>query len=159
MHARKFLASILAGLALAAVAFASAVAAPVSYVTGPSDVPQVMVNQALANVNASGGQFAILSSFSGASPIAATIATGRMNLTITGLTTAVSTTSAAQTVTDALVTAASQVICQVNGYTGTGVPVVSGVTPAAGSFTFAISNVSTGAALNANVPVSCIVFN
>jgi hypothetical protein len=83
----------------------------------------------------------------------------RFLVTITGLTTAASTISAAMTVTDANVLAAgNQVMCQVQGYGGTGVPEVVNVTPGTGTVAMQIQNVSTGAALNANVVVACVVF-
>lgn len=83
----------------------------------------------------------------------------RFVVSITGLTTAASTLSAAMTVTNAnVVSSASTVMCQVNGYGGTGVPVAVNVTPGTGSVALNIQNVSTGAALNATVPVACVVF-
>lgn len=83
----------------------------------------------------------------------------RFVVSITGLTTAASTLSAAMTVTDAnVVSSASTVMCQVNLYAGTGVPVAVNVTPGTGTVAINIQNVSTGAALNATVPVACVVF-
>jgi hypothetical protein len=80
-------------------------------------------------------------------------------VTITGLTTAASTLSAAMTVTDANVLASTnQVMCQTQGYAGTGIPVAVNIVPGTGSVAFNIQNVSTGAALNANVVVACVVF-
>ena len=83
----------------------------------------------------------------------------RFVVSVTGLTTAASTLSAAMTVTDANVVSSSAIVmCQTQGYGGTGVPVVVNVTPGTGSVAFNIQNVSTGAALNATVPVACFVF-
>lgn len=83
----------------------------------------------------------------------------RFIVSITGLTTAASTLSAAMTVTNAnVVSSASTVMCQVNLYTGTGVPVAVNVTPGTGTVALNIQNVSTGAALNATVPIACVVF-
>jgi hypothetical protein len=83
----------------------------------------------------------------------------RFTVTITGLTTAASTLSAAMTVTDANVLASTnQVMCQTQGYAGTGIPVAVNIVPGTGSVAFNIQNVSTGAALNANVVVACVVF-
>lgn len=83
----------------------------------------------------------------------------RFVVSITGLTTAASTLSAAMTVTNAnVISSASTVMCQVNLYTGTGVPVAVGVTPGTGTVALNIQNVSTGAALNATVPIACVVF-
>ena len=150
--------AIFAAVALAfapALAFAS----PVPYLTGPLDTPRIDVNTTIQNINSSQAPAAYLQTYSGATPISATINGLRITATITGLTTAASTLSAAQTITDASVTAASQIFCATQLYAGTGVPVVVNVVPAVGSFTFAIQNVSTGAALNANVTVACIVYN
>lgn len=84
----------------------------------------------------------------------------RAVISITGLATAASTLSATMTVTDTSVAAAtSMVLCQVNGYAGTGIPVAVNVIPGTGSFTMAVQNVSTGAALNATVPISCFAIN
>lgn len=83
----------------------------------------------------------------------------RFIVSITGLTTAASTLSAAMTVTNAsVVSAASMVLCSVNIYAGTGVPVAVNVTPSTGTVALNIQNVSTGAALNATVPIACVVF-
>jgi hypothetical protein len=82
----------------------------------------------------------------------------RFVASVTGLTTAASTLSAAMTVTDAnVVSSSASVVCQANGYAGTGIPVVVNIVPGTGSVAFNIQNVSTGAALNATVPVACVV--
>lgn len=83
----------------------------------------------------------------------------RFVVSITGLTTAASTLSAAMTVTNAnVVSNASTVMCQVNLYGGTGVPIAVNVTPGTGTVALNIQNVATAAALNATVPVACVVF-
>lgn len=157
---RKFsLVSALLAVAALVLAPALAFAAPVPYLTGPLDTPRIDINNVIASINSGQAPAAYLQTYSGATPISTTINGLRMTVTITGLTTAASTLSAAQTITDASVTAASQVLCSTQLYAGTGVPVVANVVPAAGSFTFQIQNVSTGAALNANVVVACMVFN
>jgi hypothetical protein len=90
----------------------------------------------------------------------ATCSGQRFVVTITGLTTAASTLSAAMVVTDTSVASSSSiVICQPQGYAGTGVPIAVNVTPGTSSVSIKIQNVSTGAALNANVAVACVVFD
>ena len=84
----------------------------------------------------------------------------RLAISTTGLTTAdAGALSATVTVTDASVTTGSQVVCQPNGYAGTGVPTDVNIIPGAGSFTFAVQNTSASAALNATVVSQCLVFN
>ncbi len=76
---------------------------------------------------------------------------------ITGLTTAAGAESAAMTVTNASVVAStSTVLCNVNIYAGTGVPIVARITPGTGTVSFVITNVGS-AGLNATVPVHCLV--
>lgn len=83
----------------------------------------------------------------------------RFVVSITGLSTAASTLSAAMVVTDASVVSSSSIVmCQPQGYAGTGVPVAVNVTPGTGSLSVKIQNVSTGAALNATVAVACFVY-
>lgn len=135
----------------------AAYASPIAYVTGPNDVPNVMVNQAILNINSNLAQAQQLTACSGTTT--ATCIGLRTNVSITGLITAASTLSATMTVTDTSVTASSQIICAVNGYAGTGIPVAVNIVPGAGSFTFAIQNVSTGAALNATVTTACQIQN
>lgn len=83
----------------------------------------------------------------------------RFVASVTGLTTAAAgIESAAMTVTNASVISSSAiVICQVNGYAGTGVPIASRVIPGTGSVSFTITNVANSAALNATVAVACYV--
>lgn len=84
----------------------------------------------------------------------------RFVASVTGLTTAAAgVSSAAMTVTNAVVLASTtQVLCQVNGYAGTGTPVATTVTPGTGTVSFTITNVANSGALNATVPVSCLVY-
>lgn len=83
----------------------------------------------------------------------------RMVVSVTGLTTAAGgTESAAMTVTSsAVLSSAVPVMCAVNGYAGTGDPVVTRIIPGTGSFSFTITNVAASGSLNATVPVACIV--
>jgi hypothetical protein len=135
----------------------AALAAPLSYYNSPMSSVQDVANAVITSIN---------NSQTGASPLViasgTTTATAnglRVNVSVTGLSTAASTLSAAMVVTDSAVTAASQVNCLVNNYAGAGVPMIANLIPAAGSFTFNIQNVSTGAALNATVVAACQVFN
>jgi hypothetical protein len=132
-------------------------ASPIAYVTGSNDVPNVMVNQAILNINSNLAGAQQLTACSGTTT--ATCLGLRTNVSITGLSTAASTLSATMTVTDTSVTASSQLLCVVNGYAGTGIPVAVNLVAGAGSFTFAIQNVSTGAALNATVVTDCQIQN
>ncbi len=144
---------------LAALLFATgpAFAAPAAYVTGPTGTYTEAVNDAIANVNA------VLPSAQ--TPVACTGTTTatcqgvRIAASITGLTTAAGVTATAQTVTDASVAANSNMLCQVNGYGGTGNPVALNVVPGAGSFTYQIENTHATAALNATVTTFCMIYN
>jgi len=150
---KRFLALIAALIAFAPAAFAS----PAAYVNTPMDTVQATVNTAITNINAALPGLQTVVACTGT--VTATCQGLRLNVSITGLTTAASTLSATMTVTDASVTAASQIFCQPNLYAGTGIPVAVNIVPAAGTFTFAIQNVSTGAALNATVVNACSVQN
>jgi len=153
-HILAFLCS-LAVVTLAA--FTPAFAGPIPYNNSVFDTPNQVVNSVIANLNATQAPFATLVTASGTTTATAT--GQRANVSVTGLSTAASGTSATMTVTDTAVTASSQVFCQPNGYAGTGIPVIVNVVPGAGTFTFAVQNVSTSAALNATVTAACIVFN
>ena len=84
----------------------------------------------------------------------------RFTVSVTGLTTAASTAAAEMVVTNTSIpTSAANVLCDVNGYAGTGVPIATKINPGTNSVGITIQNVSTGAALNATVPVSCLVIN
>lgn len=88
----------------------------------------------------------------------ATCSATRFTVSITGLSTAASTLSATMTVTNTSIpSSATHVICQPNGYGGTGIPVAVNVVPGTNQVTMAVQNVSTGAALNATVPIFCQV--
>jgi hypothetical protein len=83
----------------------------------------------------------------------------RVVVSVTGLSTAAGSESAAMTVTDANVVSSSAIVeCQVNGYSGTGKPLIYNVVPGTGSFSFTVLNVATSGSLNATVPVACVVF-
>lgn len=87
-----------------------------------------------------------------------TASTQRATISVTGLTTAAGAESAAMTVTDTKVSSTSQIVCQVNGYVGTGKPIIYNPVPGTGSFTFTVLNVATSGSLNATVPVACLTF-
>lgn len=150
---KRFL-GLLAALFLAA---APAFAGPVAYVTAPTGTYTEAVNDAIANVNAA---LPSAQSTTFCTGTTTTTCQGlRLAASYTGLTTAAGITSSAQTVTDASVVASSQLICQVNGYAGTGNPVALNVVPGAGSFTYQIENTHATAALNATVVTVCLVYN
>lgn len=90
----------------------------------------------------------------------ATCSAQRFVVSITGLTTAAAgTTSAAMTVTNTFVaSSATRVNCSVNGYAGTGVPIATTIIPGTGSVSLTITNVAASGALNATVPVACLVY-
>lgn len=158
---RQFLRTAFAALALCAVAMFSvpsvALAAPLTYYNSPMSSVQDVANAVVTGINNTQTGAASLVTATGTTTATATGL--RVTVSVTGLSTAASTLSATMTVTDTLVTAVSQINCQVNGYVGTGVPVVVNVVPAAGSFAFNIQNVATAAALNATVPAACQIFN
>jgi hypothetical protein len=156
MRQFRFAAFIAAFVALISAPVA-ALASPVTYYNSPMSSVQDVANAVITSINNSQTGAAGLVTASGATTATATGL--RVTVSVTGLSTAASTLSATMTVTDTLVTAVSQINCQVNGYAGTGIPVVVNVIPAAGSFAFNIQNVSTGAALNATVPAACQIFN
>lgn len=150
----RFLGLLAAFLLTAAPSFAS----PLPYYNQPLDTPNSAANAVVASVNTSMPAAQTLVACTGTTT--STCQGTRINVSITGLTTAdAGAVSAAMTVTDASVTAASQIICNVIGYAGTGVPYDAIITPAAGSFSFVIQNNSASAALNATVISACLVFN
>ena len=134
-----------------------ALAAPVPYLTGPTGTYTEAVNDAIANVNATLPSTSPTTACTGTTT--ATCQGIRIAASYTGLTTAATVTSAAQTVTDASVATGSQMFCQVNGYAGTGNPNAVNVIPGAGSFTYQIQNSHASAALNATVTTVCFVYN
>lgn len=153
--ARSIVACMAAALALACVS-APAFAAPVPYVNSPMDTPQALVNQVVTSINATISDAAGLSTASGTTT--STCSGLRCTVSITGLTTAAAgTSSAAMTVTNPSVAANSQVICAVNGYAGTGVPIATTIIPGAGNYSFTVTNVAASGALNATVPVACAI--
>jgi hypothetical protein len=109
-------------------------------------------------VNATGGQFSYLGACTGTTT--STCLGTRVNVSVTGLTTAASGVSAAMTVTDTSIVASSQVICSSNAYAGTtGDPIITNIVPGAGQFTFTVRNVATSGALNGTVTAACLVLN
>lgn len=134
-----------------------AFAAPLAYINTPMDTINAGLNTVISEYNAASPAAQYTSSCTGTT--AATCPGLRIAASYTGLTTAAGVTSAAQTVTDTSVTAASMIFCQVNGYAGTGNPVAVNVVPAAGSFTYQVQNTHASAALNATVVTMCLVYN
>ena len=146
------------GAALAALSMAASVAAaPLAYVSAPFDTVNAAVNSVVQNYNSVSPSAQYTSSCTGTTT--STCQGLKIATSYTGLTTAAGVTSAAQTVTDASVTAASILICQVNGYAGTGNPNAVNVVPGAGSFTYQVQNSHASAALNATVVTACLVYN
>lgn len=150
---KRFLGLLVALLFAAAPAFA----APLAYINSPMDTPQGLVNTAIQEYNKSAPLAQTAATCTGTTT--ATCQGIRIAASTTGLTTAAGVTATAQTVTDASVTAASQIFCQTMGYGGTGNPVAVNVVPGAGSFTYQIQNTHASAALNATVVTVCFVYN
>lgn len=134
-----------------------ALAAPVPYVTVPFDTMNATVNTAVSSLNAGYPEFVYPTTCTGTTT--STCQGLRVVVSITSLATAAGVTSATMTVTDASVTAASQINCFVSNYTGAGNPLAVDVLAAAGTFTYAIENTHASAALNATVPTACFVYN
>lgn len=153
------LGSIFAAAVLPLAAAAPVQAAPIAYSTlnVAADSPQAIPIALLAAINASAPAYATTATCSGTTT--ATCTGLKVQVSVTGLTTAAGVTSATMTVTDTSATASSFIFCQANGYAGTGNPNAVNVVPAAGTFTFGIQNSHASAALNATVPVSCMVYN
>lgn len=142
-----------------ALAFAPvmALASPVSYVTVPLDTVNASINTLVSSLNSTQPWSATTVTCSGTTT---STCTGlRAVISVTGLTTAAGVTSASMVVTDTSVTASSTVFCQANGYGGTGNPMPVNVVPTASTITFQIQNTHASAALNATVPVACLVYN
>lgn len=181
---KKYLARILAGLILAGIipagyALSQGASNIISTVTGSMLVPidsgtlasDTTVDAIKTYINGSSGNTTITGTLTTTGfatfgtvgtctgTTTATCQGQRFVVSITGLTTAAGgTTSAAMVVTNASVASASSlVICQPNGYSGTGVPVVTTVTPGTGSVSLTITNVADSGSLNATVPVACFV--
>lgn len=154
---RRLIALAFAALALIAAPIAPAFAAPLPYVNTPFDTPNATVNAAIQSINAVVPGQNVTVACTGTTT---STCTGiRALVSITGLTTAGTATSATMTVTDTAVTAASQINCFVSNYTGAGNPLAVDVLAAAGSFSYAIQNTHASAALNATVPTACFVYN
>lgn len=132
-------------------------AAPVPYVTVPLDTVNASINTAIASINAGAPGFATPVTCSGNTT--GTCNGLRFTESVTNLTTGHGNLSATVTVTDSFVTASSQPLCEAVGYGGTGTPEPVNVIANAGNLTFAVLNEDPSAALNATVPVVCLVFN
>lgn len=143
----------------AALIAAPVLAAPIPLLSGPMDPSTQLANanQVIRQVSNNLSATAYVQSGSGTTAI--TVNGLRFIASTTGLTTAAGVTSATITVTNSSITAASQVFCNALGYGGTGNPMPVDIVPAAGSVTYAIQNTHASAALNATVPISCMVYN
>lgn len=154
---KRLLALGLAILSLLAAPLAPAFASPLPYINSPMDTPQALVNSLVTSINAVQPEAGYIVFCSGTTT--ATCTGIRLQVSVTGLTTAAGVTSATMTVTDTAVTAASQINCFTSNYGGAGNPLAVDVLAAAGSFSFAVQNTHASAALNATVPVACYVYN
>lgn len=148
--------------AILALVPAAALAAPIAYAPVPLDTIQLDTIQSTiagvhTNVNTMTPNQYITSGCSGTTAV--TCQGLRLQLSYTGLTIAAGATSAAQTVTDASVTANLQIFCATVNYAGTGSPIPTGITPSAGSFTWTVLNAAGSGALNATVVINCMVYN
>jgi hypothetical protein len=151
---KRFLACVVAAvLAIGGPALAT----PLAYINTPMDTPNSAVNSLITSLNASGPSFGYTASCSGTTT--ATCVGSRIVVSVTGLTTAAGVTSASMVVTDTSVTAASIVTCQALGYGGTGNAQPVNVVPTASTITFQVQNTHASAALNATVPIACLVYN
>ena len=141
-----------------ALAFAPvAMAAPFTYYNQPFDTPNAAVNALTTAINNGSPTYAYTASCTGTTT--ATCVGSRFVVSVSGLTTAAGVTSASMVVTDTTVTAASLVFCQAVGYGGTGNAQPVNVVPTANTITFQVQNTHASAALNATVPVACLVYN
>jgi hypothetical protein len=146
-------------VAIASLAFASvAAASPAAYVNTPLDTVQATVNAAIANINAASPALAVNQTGTSSSN-AVTINGVRGTITTEALTTAAAATFT-ETLTNSSITAASQVFVTVGlGTSSTGVPVLTTVTPAAGSVVIIIQNNHASAAFNGTLKISFQVVN
>lgn len=152
---RRLIALVLAAFALIAppVAFA----APIPYFNGPYDTVQNALNTVIASINTASPATAYTATCTGTTT--STCQGLRLQVSITGLSTAATAVSAAMVVTDASVSASSQIFCQPTLYAGTGVPNDVNIVPGAGSFSYQVQNNAAAAALNATVVSNCFVNN
>ena len=155
-------ASVSAAALLSGFGFVSdfaADAAPVAPVTVPMDTPNATVNVVVNSLNTAYPEFQYVTSCSGNSTGNCTPGQRVVDSVTNLTTTAAGNLSAQVTVTDSASTAASDIFCTVQGYAGAGMPQVGNVTANAGNFTFSVQNSANSAALNATVPVHCLIFN
>lgn len=84
---------------------------------------------------------------------------GQRNIvSVTGLTTAAGANSAAMTVTNALVSGTSMIMCTPGATASAGGPIPTDVTAGTGSYSFVITNAG-GASLDATVTANCLITN
>lgn len=116
-------------------------------------------NLSLALSGAGTGRVTLGSTTTCSGTTTATCNAQRFVVSITGLTTAAGgTESAAMVVTNTRVLSSSvNVICSVNGYAGGGVPIVTRIIPGTGSVSMTVTNVAASDALDATVPIACLV--
>jgi hypothetical protein len=139
-------------------AVALAHASPIVYTPAPLDTIQAMMANYNATLNATLTAAAPLTTATGSAG-ASTCNGLRCTITTESLTTAAS-TSYTETLTDSFIAANSQVNCQAGfGTATTGVPVAATITPGAGSAVIIVRNVSTSAALNGTITLSCQIWN
>ena len=128
------------------------------YLNTPLTTIQDMVNQAIANINASGGTFSGL--VSGTAIAGAVTAQGtKLQITSEALVTAAAATYTL-TITDAAISASSSVFVTVNyGTASAGEPGVHRVQPLAGSVVISIRNDAAAAAFNGTLVIGVLVVN
>lgn len=128
------------------------------YLNTPLTTIQDMVNQAIANINASGGTFSGL--VSGTAIAGAVTAQGtKLQITSEALVTAAAATYTL-TITDAAISASSSVFVAVNyGTANAGEPGVHRVQPLAGSVVINIRNDAAAAAFNGTLIINVLVVN
>ena len=153
---RSFLSCVVGAIALL-FAPVAAFAAPLAYQSAPFDTINAGLNSVIQSYNLAAPSAQYTVSCTGTTT--STCSGLKIVTSYSGLTTAAGVTSAAQTVTNTSVTAASLITCVANGYGGTGNPMIANIIPGAGSFTYVIQNTHASAALNATVPVFCLVYN
>jgi hypothetical protein len=154
---KRFLSTFFAAAMILACGIAPSHAAPIPYVNVPMDTPNSAANAVVTSLNAVLPSAQYVATCSGTTT--ATCVGIRFTVSITGLTTAAGVTSASMVVTDTSVTASSVAVCQASGYGGTGNPQPVNVVPTASTLTFQVQNTHASAALNATVPVSCMIYN
>ena len=154
---RRLVAPTIVCMAIAAIVNAS----PIGYYNQPGSFYDA-VNYLVGQINSTQAPAAPLVACTTTLASANATCNGlRDGITVSSITTATNgVVSNAITVNDSAATAASQIICSVNGYASNGVPADVNIVPSNGTFTFQIQNTSvSGAALNASVLNNCLVLN